>query len=92
MPKRLAATVLIASLAACISPHAIPSGPAQVTTQATNPIITNIFTADPAPILHDGRVYLYVGHDEAGEGEMFRMTEWRVYSTDDMKTWTDHGR
>lgn len=31
----------------------------------TNPIITCIFTADPAPLVHGGRVYLYVGHDEA---------------------------
>lgn len=57
----------------------------------TNPIITNAFTADPAPLVHDGRVYLYVGHDEAHGDQLFNMTEWLVYSSDDMKTWTPHG-
>tara|TARA_R110000782_G_scaffold164748_2_gene256714 strand:- start:163 stop:1173 length:1011 start_codon:yes stop_codon:yes gene_type:complete len=91
MPKRLAAVTLIASLAACAGPFPDSRGSARMAADASNPIITNIFTADPAPIVHDGRLYLYVGHDEAGDGEMFRMTEWRVYSTDDMVHWTDHG-
>ena len=30
-----------------------------------NPIVTDKFTADPAPMVHDGTLYLYVGHDEA---------------------------
>lgn len=64
---------------------------AVVNTDGTNPIIRNKFTADPAPLVHDGRLWLYVGHDEAGEGEMFNITEWLVYSTDDMQTWVDHG-
>ena len=56
-----------------------------------NPIVTDKFTADPAPMVHDGTLYLYVGHDEARNGEMFNITEWLCYSTKDMKTWTDHG-
>lgn len=63
-----------------------------------NPLIRNKFTADPAPMVHDGRLYLYVGHDEfyegqdsASGGKEFNITEWLCYSTDDMKTWTDHG-
>ena len=56
-----------------------------------NPVITDKFTADPAPLIHDGTLYLYVGHDEARDGEMFNITEWLCYSTKDMKTWTDHG-
>ncbi|HRJ01857.1 MAG TPA: glycoside hydrolase family 43 protein [Hyphomonas sp.] len=61
------------------------------TAAGTNPIVRDKFTADPAPLAHDGRLYLYVGHDEAGEGEMFNITEWLVYSTDDMAVWVDHG-
>lgn len=34
---------------------------------AGNPIIKERFTADPATLVHDGVVYLYVGHDEAKE-------------------------
>jgi arabinoxylan arabinofuranohydrolase len=32
---------------------------------AANPIITNVFTADPAPFVYKNTVYLYVGQDEA---------------------------
>lgn len=56
-----------------------------------NPILRNAFTADPAPLVYKGRVYLYVGHDIAGEGEMFNMPDWLCYSSADMKTWTNHG-
>lgn len=63
-----------------------------------NPLIRNKFTADPAPMVHNGRLYLYVGHDEyyngqdtAGGGKEFNITEWLCYSTADMKTWKDHG-
>jgi beta-xylosidase len=56
-----------------------------------NPIIRDKFTADPAPMVDGDRLYLYVGHDEAQRDEMFNMREWLVYSTTDMRHWTDHG-
>jgi len=56
-----------------------------------NPIIRDKFTADPAPLVVGDTLYLYVGHDEAQRDEMFNMREWLVYSTRDMKTWTEHG-
>ncbi|WP_081687480.1 family 43 glycosylhydrolase [Glycomyces tenuis] len=58
--------------------------------KADNPIIQTVYTADPAPLVHDGRVYLYTGHDEDGS-TWFDMREWRVWSSDDMVNWTDHG-
>ncbi|UUZ53179.1 hypothetical protein LP419_30325 [Massilia sp. H-1] len=36
--------------------------------QAGNPIVRDIYTADPAALVDEGRVYLYVGHDEAPAG------------------------
>lgn len=57
----------------------------------SNPIIRDRFTADPAPVVIGDRLWLYTGHDEAGEGEMFNMKEWLAYSTTDMKAWTIHG-
>lgn len=57
----------------------------------SNPIIRDKFTADPAPLVVGDRLYLYVGHDEAKRDEMFNMREWLVYSTTDMRNWTDHG-
>ncbi|WP_311922686.1 family 43 glycosylhydrolase [Microbispora sp. H10836] len=58
--------------------------------RADNPIIQTIYTADPAPLVHNGRVYLYTGHDEDGS-TWFTMNEWRVWSSADMVNWTDHG-
>lgn len=62
------------------------------TVLASNPIVKDIFTADPAALVDNGRVYVYVGRDEAPEGgKEYVMNEWRVYSSCDMKRWTDHG-
>ncbi|HWS34375.1 MAG TPA: glycoside hydrolase family 43 protein [Actinoplanes sp.] len=58
--------------------------------RADNPIVQTIHTADPAPLVHNGRVYLYTGHDEDGS-TWFTMKEWRLYSSADMVNWTDHG-
>ncbi|WCN84645.1 family 43 glycosylhydrolase [Micromonospora sp. LH3U1] len=58
--------------------------------KADNPIVQHIYTADPAPLVHNGRVYLYTGHDEDGS-TYFTMREWRVWSSADMVNWTDHG-
>jgi arabinoxylan arabinofuranohydrolase len=58
--------------------------------KADNPIVQTIYTADPAPLLVNGRVYLYTGHDEDGSTN-FTMREWRVWSSADMVNWTDHG-
>ena len=51
---------------------------------------STIYTADPAPLVYNGRVYLYTGHDEDGS-TYFTMREWRVWSSADMVNWTDHG-
>jgi Glycosyl hydrolases family 43. len=60
--------------------------------QAENPAITHVLTADPAAMVHDGRVYLYTGHDEAKDNSKFyEMHKWLVFSSDDMVNWTDHG-
>ncbi|WP_246090637.1 glycoside hydrolase family 43 protein [Nonomuraea deserti] len=60
------------------------------TARADNPIVQTIYTADPAPLVHNGRVYLYTGHDEDGS-TYFTMKEWRVWSSADLANWTDHG-
>ena len=57
---------------------------------AQNPFVQTWCTSDPAPMVHDGRMYVYTGHDEDG-ADFFWMQEWRVYSTVDMVNWTDHG-
>lgn len=73
-------TALFALPALLPAPHA----------SADNPIIQTVYTADPAPLVHDGRVYLYTSHDEDGS-TWFTMRDWRVWSSADMVNWTDHG-
>jgi hypothetical protein len=59
---------------------------------ADNPIVQTSYTADPAPMLYNGRLYLYTSHDEdVTVNNFFTMNEWRLYSTVDMVNWTDHG-
>ena len=57
---------------------------------AQNPFVQTWFTSDPAPMVHDGTMYVYTGHDE-DNADFFWMQEWRVYSTKDMVNWQDHG-
>ncbi|MXO73184.1 family 43 glycosylhydrolase [Alteraurantiacibacter buctensis] len=86
--------VLLAALAAC-APAAPPAvmltQPGDTFTYAGNPLIRDRHTADPAPLVVGGRLYLYVGHDEARGDQMFNITQWLAYSTTDMRTWTYHG-
>ena len=58
--------------------------------RAQNPIVQTAYTADPAPMVYNNRLYLYTTQDEE-ESTWFNMNNWRVYSTDDMVNWTDHG-
>jgi len=58
--------------------------------QAQDPIIQTDFTADPAPLVYNGEVYLYTSHDEDDATE-FKMLNWKLYTTSDMVNWTDHG-
>lgn len=62
----------------------------QIQTLAQNPIIQTQLTSDPAPLVVGDKLYVYTGHDEDG-ADFFWMNEWRVYSTEDMVNWTDHG-
>ncbi len=56
-----------------------------------NPIIKDKYTADPAALVHDGTVYLYVGHDQApNDQNRYIMNEWLVYSSTDMVNWGEH--
>ena len=57
---------------------------------AQNPFVQTWFTSDPAPMVHNGTLYVYTGHDE-DRADFFWMQEWRIYSTQDMVNWTDHG-
>ncbi|WP_438020384.1 glycoside hydrolase family 43 protein [Sorangium sp. So ce315] len=66
---------------------AIPS-PAR----ADNPFVQTYYTADPAPMVHEGTLYVYTSHDEdVSVNNFYTMNDWRLYSTTDMVNWRDHG-
>ncbi|HEV8559708.1 MAG TPA: glycoside hydrolase family 43 protein [Actinophytocola sp.] len=59
---------------------------------AVNPIITSIYTADPAALVVGNTLYLYTGHDEAPPGGTdFVMRDWMVLSSTDATNWTNNG-
>jgi beta-xylosidase len=78
---------LCAAALICVSLHGASTPPVP----SGNPIFRDTFTADPAPLVVGDTLYVYAGHDQAEEGQMFNITEWLCYSTKDMKTWTPHG-
>ena len=62
------------------------------TARAANPIITDAFTADPAPLVVGDTVYLYAGQDEAAnERDGYVMNRWLCYSSKDLVEWKAHG-
>lgn len=58
---------------------------------AQNPFITHMFTADPSARVFDGRLYVYPSHDR-DSATWWDMEDYHVFSTADMKHWTDHGK
>lgn len=58
--------------------------------QPLMPIVQTKFTADPAPYVHDGVVYLYTTHDE-DDADGFKMKDWLLYTSTDMVNWRDCG-
>ena len=63
----------------------------------TSPMFQNsftgaLYTADPsAHVWADGRLYVYASHDMEPTQGCDRMDRYHVFSTTDMKNWTDHG-
>lgn len=56
-----------------------------------NPIIKHKYTADPTALVHNGKIYLYTGHDECPPGsEEYVMNEWLCFSSDDFVHWREH--
>ncbi|MFC1797407.1 family 43 glycosylhydrolase [Pseudomonadota bacterium] len=56
-----------------------------------NPIIDHIYTADPSAHVWGGRVWLYPSHDQDDAKNYSTMNGHHVFSSSDLKNWTDHG-
>lgn len=59
-------------------------------TSKGNPIIAHHYTADPAALVEGDTLWLYLGHDFAGDQKGYKMKDWLVFSTTDMKNWTEY--
>jgi len=78
--------------------HSLPSRalllilPLSAPLLATNPIITSVFTADPAAFVYKDTVYLYTGHDESPEvNPHYVMNNWLCFSSTNMVDWKPQG-
>jgi len=49
-----------------------------------------MYTADPTARVFNDTLYVYPSHDQ-DTASWFWMNDWHVFSTTDMKHWTDHG-
>ena len=62
---------------------------------AQNPVIRDLFSADPTARVFNGKVYLYPSHDivpPAGQRQdWFCMADYHVFSSENLTDWTDHG-
>ena len=54
-----------------------------------NPIIRDKHTADPAVLVEGDTLWLFAGHDAQGDQKGYIMKDWLLYSTTDMKHWTE---
>ena len=55
--------------------------------KGTNPLFSDVFSADPAPFVYNCTFYINCGHDE-GTGNNFTMYEWFTLKSTDMVNWT----
>lgn len=59
-------------------------------TSTGNPVITHEYTADPAALVKGDTLWLFAGHDFAGGQKGYKMKDWLVYSTTDLRNWTEY--
>ncbi|MDB5247774.1 MAG: alpha-N-arabinofuranosidase [Segetibacter sp.] len=78
--------------------NATSTNSAPVKTYLSQPLVTDIYTADPSAHVFNGRIYIYPSHDvEAGvkendNGDHFDMRDYHILSMDDINgKVTDHG-
>lgn len=59
------------------------------TVKPGEPLAVDFYTPDPAPVADGDTLWVFTGRDLPGS--YFNMPGWQVLSTQDMKTWTNHG-
>lgn len=85
--KKCFSKVVASAMVLCLATLSL-----SIPAKADNPIVQNIYTADPAPMVSGDTLYLYTTHDEDKLiNNFYTMNDWKCYSTNDMVNWTDHG-
>jgi beta-xylosidase len=62
--------------------------------RADNPLLLNVFAADPTARFFEGKIYLYPSHDippTSGRRGGFIMEDYHAYSSENLMDWEDHG-
>ena len=49
---------------------------------ADNPVVQTCYTSDPAPMVYNGRVYIYTTHDSDNAVSSYLISNWKCYSSD----------
>lgn len=65
-----------------------------INSNADYPIVSHRYLADPAVLVHNGRVYLYCSNDNENpptDNGGYQMSSLVCVSSSDLKNWTDHG-
>jgi hypothetical protein len=60
--------------------------PPKTGTSKSNPLFTDVYSADPAPMVDNCTFYIACGHDQGSTG--FVMREWYLLKSTDMVNWT----
>ncbi|MGO1296402.1 MAG: non-reducing end alpha-L-arabinofuranosidase family hydrolase [Vibrio sp.] len=58
---------------------------------AKNPVVSHVYTADPAARVFNGRVYVVTTHDQDTQTDYSQLKDYYLFSSDDMVNWQDHG-
>ena len=55
-----------------------------------NPVVTHKFTADPSALVVGDTLWVFTGEDAAPNQKGYRMKNWCVFATTDLKNWTEY--
>ncbi|WP_308365648.1 MULTISPECIES: endo-1,4-beta-xylanase [unclassified Microbulbifer] len=58
---------------------------------ADNPLVSHVYTADPAARVFNDRMYVIVTHDQDTQSDYSELHDYYMFSSDDMVNWQDHG-
>jgi len=89
--KLLSGMVRIKASAAIAAVMLIGGAGLPQTTCAENPIVSHVYTADPAARVFNGRVYVVTTHDQDDQTDYGKLVDYYLFSSDDMVNWQDHG-